>query len=885
MVTPSLTQVGRASMRLARQWGAAVAALPGAVRLPPTLLSASRRYLTRHPWQTWLSIIGIALGVAVVIAVDLANESARRGFRLSVEQVAGPATHQIRAATGGIADQAYATLRVEQALGLATPVIEAPVRIGERSLSLVGLDLIAAVPMRPELFAGAAGAGAGEAAASALTAGLITLLAEPDTLMLAAADAAAIGVAAGDSINVEIGSESRPMRVGAVLPGQGGAGQGVGGLAIADIATAQEVTDSLGEVERIDLILTDAEAERLAAALPTGLRLTTTAQRTNALAQMTRAFHTNLTAMSLLAMLVGGFIVYNTMTFAVLQRRPLLGTLRMQGVTRTQLFALVLVETLVLASIGALLGVLTGIAVGAGLVQLVTRTINDIYFQLSVRSLHLDWLSLTKGVGLGVGVTLLAGLGPALEAARSQPRDVVRRTLVEQRGQRLLPWLAAGGVLLIGLGLLLVPLSGRSMTWGFVALFFVIVGASLCMPLVVSALAGISTPLFGRLFGSVGRLAARGITASITRSGLAVAALAVAVAATVGVGIMIGSFRASVSDWLEHTLTSDIYIATDESGGANSLASLPSGLADQLLALPGIEAVSQGRSRQVETRDGQMRVLALSSSAGHPRGFRFSSDTAAELWPRWAAGELAVVSEPFAYRQDIGVGDSIELFTARGWRRFEIGGVFQDYGSDSGTVILPKGLYADLWEDTGTSSLGLVLADRADAAAVEAQVDAIAAALEQPAAVQTNRGIRALSLEIFDRTFTITEVLRLLAIGVAFVGILSALMALELERTKDYAVLRATGMTRGQLRLLILLQTSLMGVAAGLLAIPLGVAMGNLLIQVINLRSFGWTMPMRLTPDTLASGVVLAWVAAVIAGLYPALRAARTAPAQALREE
>jgi putative ABC transport system permease protein len=280
-----------------------------------------------------------------------------------------------------------------------------------------------------------------------------------------------------------------------------------------------------------------------------------------------------------------------------------------------------------------------------------------------------------------------------------------------------------------------------------------------------------------------------------------------------------------------------------------------------------------------------MRVLALTSSAGRPRGFRFRGETANGLWPRWEAGELALVSEPYAYRQDVAVGDSIELFTARGWQTFQIGAVFQDYGTDSGTVILPKSVYARLWDDPGTASIGIVLSENADAKAVEARVEAIAATLEPPAAVQTNRGIRELSLEIFDRTFTITEVLRLLAIGVAFVGILSALMALELERAKDYAVLRATGMTRGQLRLLIMLQTSLMGVAAGLLAIPLGVAMGDLLIQVINLRSFGWTMPMRLTPDTLASGVLLAWVAAMLAGLYPALRAARAAPAQALREE
>jgi len=194
-------------------------------------------------------------------------------------------------------------------------------------------------------------------------------------------------------------------------------------------------------------------------------------------------------------------------------------------------------------------------------------------------------------------------------------------------------------------------------------------------------------------------------------------------------------------------------------------------------------------------------------------------------------------------------------------------------------------VYAVLWDDPGVSSMGVVLASDADAESVEARVEALAAGLSPPAAVQTNRGIRELSMDIFDRTFTITEVLRLLAIGVAFVGILSALMALELERAKDYAVLRATGMTRGQLRLLILLQTSLMGIAAGLLAMPLGVVMGDLLIQVINLRSFGWTMPMQIAPGTLVSGVLLAWVAAIVAGLYPALRAARAAPAEALREE
>jgi len=827
--------------------------------LTPALLAGSRRYLTRHPWQTWLSIIGIALGVSVVIAVDLANESARRGFRLSVEQVTGPATHQIESASGAIAEELYASLRLQHGLRRATPVIDAPVRISGRSMTLLGIDLIAAASM-------GRGVAAGDPAA------LLRLLSEPNTLALTTGDAERLGVARGDAIDLDLGAEDRSMVVAAVIPEAQAAG--LTGLAIADIATAQEALDRIGEIEHIDLVLKDDQVASLAAALPEGLRLQPAAQRGNALAQMTRAFHINLTAMSLLALLVGAFIVYNTMTFAVLQRRPLLGTLRMLGVTRLQLFALVLTEATILALIGAVLGILGGIAVGAGLVQLVTRTINDIYFQLSVRSLHLAPLSLLKGIGLGLGVTLVAALGPALEAARSQPRDVVRRTLVETRGRRLLPWLAVAGLLIGAAGFLLVQLSMRSMGLGFTALFLVIVGTSLVMPLVVYAFARLTTPLLGRVFGIAGRLAARGITASITRSGLAVAALAVAVAATIGVGIMIGSFRTSVADWLGNTLTSDIYVSAESSEGNRRGTDLP-----------GVEDVSEGRSRRVDTRQGQVTVLALAASGGQPRGFRFKGETADDLWPRWHAGELALISEPYAYHHGTAVGDRIDLFTVQGWRGYEVGGVFQDYSSSTGMLILPRSVYASLWDDPGISTFGVVLTESADAEAIAAEIDQLLAARDIAASVQTNRSIRELSLTVFDRTFTITEVLRLLAIGVAFVGILSALMALELERAKDYAVLRATGMTRRQLRLLILLQTSAMGLAAGLLAMPLGLIMGSLLIDVINVRSFGWTMPLQVSGTTLLSGLLLAWLAAFAAGLYPAQRAARAAPADALREE
>jgi putative ABC transport system permease protein len=221
-------------------------------------------------------------------------------------------------------------------------------------------------------------------------AGLVRLLGTPDTLALSASDAQRLGATSATQSRSRSASGNWGARDDGRRHTAGAGGQGLAGLAITDIATAQEVLGRIGEIERIDLMLTTPRPPRWRDALPAGLRLQPAAQRSNALEQMTRAFHTNLTAMSLLAMLVGGFIVYNTMTFAVLQRRPLLGTLRMLGVTRSQLFLLVLTEALVLALIGAVIGMLIGIAVGAGLVQLVTRTINDIYFQLSVRSLHVD---------------------------------------------------------------------------------------------------------------------------------------------------------------------------------------------------------------------------------------------------------------------------------------------------------------------------------------------------------------------------------------------------------------------------------------------------------------------------------------------------------------
>ncbi|NEV60689.1 ABC transporter permease [Thiorhodococcus minor] len=836
------------------------------------LRRASLRDLARHPWQSGLSILGIALGVAVVIAVDVANSSATRAFDLSVQQVAGRATHRIEAASGRIPDSLFVRLRQDLRATAASPIIEATIKLGSSTLTLIGLDLLTYTQLRSQ-----------QDVSKLQGNGLAKLLSTPGALLLDSEDARHLGVAPGDRIAVELAGRQETARVVAVM--DSAAGSSSSGLAIADISTAQELTGRLGLIDHVDLVLEADEVEAARARLPPGLRLVDAGQRGETFRQMTRAFRINLTAMGLLAMLVGGFIIYNTMTFAVLRRRRLLGSLRTLGCTRGQLFSLVVGEAMTFAAIGALLGVALGILTGWGLVQLVTRTINDLYFALAVSSLDLGPAALLKGVCIGALVTLIGALGPAFEAARSQPREVLQETGLERRANRWVLGLAMVGLILTAIGWLATLIPSRSLTLGFAALMVLILGYSFCVPALLKGLARSLTPWAGRTLGLPGLLAGRGIDAAILRTGIAAAALTIAVATTVGVGVMIDSFRASLVHWLAGTLRSDIYVTLPNDSGADKAAGLPSNLAESLRGIPGIADVSLGRAARVTTADGSVRLLALESSSTSHRGFAFEGREVEELWPRFERGEAMLASEPFAYHRQLSVGDRVGLFTPGGWRDLEIGGIFRDYGSDNGMLVLARQHYVTLWQDDAISSLGLVLEPGTDGQGVFAAARRLVEVYDRPILVTRSAEIRERSLAIFDQTFAITQVLRLLAIGVAFVGILSALMALQLERRREYAIMRATGMTRGQLGILVLTQTSMLGLAAGILALPLGLLMGELLIQVINLRSFGWSMEMTVKPSPLISGVLMAWLAAFLAGVYPAWQSTRADPARALRAE
>jgi putative ABC transport system permease protein len=849
-----------------------------------TLLRASARHLLRHPWQAGLSVVGIALGVAVVVSVDLASVSARRAFELSTEGVTGRATHQVVGGPGGLDERVVTRLAGELGVYPLAPVVEAWVGVQGtpgRTLQLLGIDLLSEAPFRPYL-----GRGAG---AGARTLG--TFITEPGAVLLARETAGELGVAVGGALVLRVAGRPRSVRiVGVIEPEDARSRQALTGLVVADLATAQELLDQPGRLSRVDLAVPAGSSgehllARVRTVLPPGAEVISAAGRSEFAGELTRAFDVNLAALSLLALVVGLFLAYNTMTFSVVQRRATIGILRALGVTRAEVVAVVLAEAVLLGLLATALGLGLGVGLARGLVQLVTRTINDLYFVVVVRDLTVSPAVLAKGAGLGIGATLLAAVVPAAEATAASPGAAIRRVVLEARAQRAAPRAAAIGVGVLVAGGLLVGWAGRSLAWSYAGLFVSILGAALLTPLVMVGAARATGPWLGQRLGLPGRMAARGIVATLSRTGVAVAALMIAVAATVGVGVMIRSFRATVVRWLETSLVADVYVSAPTSvGSRGGTATLDPAVAARLSEAPGVSAVGTYRGVRAASSLGPVQLVALGVSPGSYRQFRFVAGSPDVVWPAFQETDAAIVSEPYAYRHSLSVGSVLRLRTDRGERAFPVVGVFTDYGSDRGVVMVSRRTYEAHWDDRGVSSLGLVLESGADVEATVARLR-LRAAGSQDVLIRSNRALRDASLEIFDRTFAITAVLRVLATAVAVIGILSALMALQLERARELGVLRAQGLMPGEVWRLVLLQTGLLGLIAGVLAVPVGIGLALVLIHVINRRAFGWSIETTVPADFLLQAVGLAVLAALVAGAYPAWRMARTPPAPALREE
>ncbi len=490
-----------------------------------------------------------------------------------------------------------------------------------------------------------------------------------------------------------------------------------------------------------------------------------------------------------------------------------------------------------------------------------------------------------KGTVIGLAATLVSAAVPALEAASVQPREALSRSMLESKTRQLVRYAGPAGLLLIVVGIGLLAVNSSNLTYSFLGTFAVIVAFAALTPLATIGLMRLAGPLTGRIWGTLGRMAPREVVNSLSRTAIAVAALMVAISVIIGVSIMVSSFRFTVVTWLDQTLQGDIYISPPSltaTQNSNVLSEAALAVIENQL---GVERLDSVRSVEVDSPSGPIQIAAAKNpDTSEERIFQSADGSPEEVAVALADGAV-IVSEPLANRLEIPeTGGSLVLFTDLGRHEFPVAGIYFDYASSQGTALMTQEVYRQYWDDLAITAVALRLAPETDPDMFIQTLQAELAPVQQ-LLVRPNGILREEVLEVFDRTFDITTALQLLATLVAFIGVLSALFSQQIEKQRQFGILRAVGLSVGQLWRLVLLETGLMGAVAGLLALPTGLALSWILIFIINRRSFGWTLQMQISPEPFIQAMLIAIVAALLAGIYPAFRISRRITADAIRFE
>ncbi|MEO5721169.1 MAG: FtsX-like permease family protein [Chthoniobacterales bacterium] len=838
------------------------------------------RYIARHRLLALLNVLSVALGVAVYLAIQIANQSANGAFGASIDLVAGKATLQVSEPARDLPDTIFPVVAQHPGITAATPLVRGIVTLPDwpgEYLQVLGLDIFTNEPFRTFELRDFAAAEEFDVQA---------WLRESNMIAVAEAFAREHRLQPGDRLRAQVNGVEHELRIGFLLRASG-ALEVDSHFAAMDIGWAQELLAKRGWLSSIQLQLADprqsaAVAESLRGILPPEAVVATPAQRGEQVANMLAGFQLNLTAMSLVSLLVGMFLIYNTVSASVVRRRNEIGILRSLGVTRNEIRALFLGEALALGAGGVLVGLLGGVLLARLLVGPVSQTISSLYVLLSVKEVVVTPWMLGSAAILGLFSVILAAWLPAAAAAKMDPVRALHAGSIIEQSKDLSPAWFWSGLLAVCLAAALSVLALTSgPPWlGFGAAFFVLTGFSFLVPRVTlgfSALAG------RFLRGPVeAQLAAANVSRALVRNAVTIAALAAAVAMAIGVSVMVFSFRRTVESWIDQTLVADLFIAPASNEIVGPSSFIPPAAIEFFRSHPAVAEIDTFRDISLPMGNKNVAVAVIRGT--ERRRLRFLRGDGAEILRRFGNEEGVLVSESFARRNGVRAGKAIELTTPQGPRAFPVLGVFYDYTRDQGVVFMNVKTYVRLWNDERVNSVAVYLRPDASADALTTEFRARFSRTGQ-FMILSNGDLRKRVLEIFDQTFAVTYVLRTIAVLVAIVGIALTLTTLIAERSRELGLLRAIGGSVAQLRKLLLWESAMIGFLAAFVGLVSGLALSVVLTGVINRAFFGWTIQLAFPWGTLALTPLWIVAAALLAGVLPAWRVGRLVIAEALREE
>ena len=846
----------------------------------------SLRHMRLSPLRTLLTVLGVAVGVAVTVAIAAVNRSVLESFRSMVDTVSGKADLTIAQSKSrfddALLDTVSAVPGVAHAAGSLSLVLPVQGMPGE-SLYLLCTNFT------DDGYFRSLKTSAGQPKLH----DVLGFLNSTDELLLSEKFARAHGLKTGDTLTLITPKGAQKFHIRSLLANSGPATAFGGSFAVMDLYSAEAAFDMDHQIDRIDVAVkpgeqVDAVKARLQKAAGPAFSVERPSRRGASVQKMLLSFQVGLNMGSALALLVGIFLVYNTISIGVVQRRREIGTLRALGASGGLMRALFTLEAAILGGLGAAVGIPLGWLIARRAIAGVADAISSIYVHVHATAVTLHAPEVAAGFALGILGSCFAAFRPASAASRVPPVEALRKSVSAPASpSQVRVQVAVGlGMLALAAGLLQLPPPTENFPLGgYLAIFAVLMGATALTPPLIRWARPLLVVPAELLAGVPGRLAADNFSRAPGRSAMPVAALSIGIAMSIALGGFIGSFKAATQRWLRANVPSDLFVTSSYKLGGVRNVPMPQGLADQMARIPGVAAVDKVRLLQHDFMGLRIFVLSLDPRVywkrAHPLFLEGDEDQAVATA---LDGKSVILSENLARRRHLHKGDTIQMKTPTGVHAYVVRGVIYDYTSDQGLVAMSRDMYVRDFGDTQVDTFEIYLKKPSDRDAVR---EAITARWGQKydLYVLTNDELRAESTSIIDQTFQVTYAMEIVAVLLALLGVVNTLLAAVIDRTREIGLLRAVGATRAQVVKTVAVEAGCMGLLGAVVGTASGTVLAKILLVAVGLQGTGWAIPLQFPWSTAVQMALAAIACAVGAGLYPARRAASLDVVDALSYE
>lgn len=854
------------------------------------MLSLLRLVSLRHffgsPLRTALTIIGVAVGVATLVGIAAINRSVMDAFRSTIDTIAGKADLTVAAELSGMPEEMLDTVRgvpgVTHASGgltVVAPVQNAPTE----SLYLIGVDLLDDGFFRNY---------EGVDTDMGKLADDLEFLNSTDRLMLSERYASDHHLKTGDRIELITPDGAKPFVVHGLLKETGPIKAFGGSVAVMFFGSLQEAFSRGRTLTRIDVAVdksvgVDEVKARLKKAVGPTIEVDSPDRRGQSVETMVRSFQLGLNLGSAVALLVGVFLVYNTVSIGVVQRRREIGTLRALGATKLRIRSLFTLEAMVLGSIGSTLGLPLGVLIGRAAISYVSDSISSIYVRVNARDVKLGAIELATGLVLGILGSMFAALRPSWIASSVQPVEALRRDVAIGAGSVELK----GWPTFVGLGLLafaypvtLIPPPVENFPiGGYIAVFFVLMGVTLLSPLLLRVLNHPFQRPGEALLGVSGRLAADNFARAPVRTAVPVSALSIGVAMAITIAGFVGSFKVSSERWIDQAVPADLFVTSSAKVAGVQNQPMSIAVRDEISSIDGIEDIDVVRLLPYDVMGLRVYIISLTAELyekrGKPMVIAGALPTAAER----QAGRV-VVSENFARRRKLSVGDTFPIVTPTGERTYTVGAVVIDYTSDQGSIVIDRPIFDVQFNDTRVDTFHVYLREKSQLETVRKRITE-KLGRKHDLYVLSNAELREEAYNLVSNAFSVSYAMEFVAVVLALLGVINTLLAAVLDRTREIGLLRAVGADRGHIIRLFAGEAAFIGITGGVIGVLVGGVVGYIVTKVVGVQATGWDFPFVYPWQTALQMLATATVCAVVAGLYPARRASRLDVVEALAWE